>query len=425
MTITMNNNNTQHRLEPHDNDIRAGRGNGSNRHPGNIYFRSIVEPYKTRYTAKDTSLIEKKDIITKITQKIESLNPPGRFLKKDSKTGIWSIMSAKQKERKTAQALREKQITNNHHDNDENDSKKNYDVHNPSATLVRDRSYIWSELVTNDDNNSSTTCHEESMVDLMSSVKSMDLETSKVNLMDVSQNICSYLDVSETPGTSAHHERRKTFPVAPSAILPPKITYNEFSNNVRHNVSPYYHQQEGVKDSPTESPRLKSFCALTLNNRQDTTVSNEYVPKSFQHINDVHPNTTCNNNVDADPSNQQQKQIPSTQSSSHPIHNNNTLSLGPSAFTRLECTGFASTPRRPTFPIPSNLNLSPDVFFSEKQTSNSSMAESAFNLSRLLSNDRCNDESMLFNESIAKIDFGQDSMRSISYGNLDECAKQN
>ena len=29
----------------------------------------------------------------------------------------------------------------------------------------------------------------------------------------------------------------------------------------------------------------------------------------------------------------------------------------------MECTGFASKPCRPTFPIPSNLNLSPDVFY--------------------------------------------------------------
>jgi len=494
---TTSNNNSNNTIEPKDNDIKAGRGNGSNRHPGNIYFRSIIEAYKEKYTAETTSVNEKKDIILKINQQIESLNPPGRFLKKDATTGMWSVMTKKQKERKTGQALREKPRKDD--DENEDDRKEgearvveiaprtviptkladttnfggtlgdlNYDnithkdnnscankdavevlvrqqqeqqqhlkkkFHGTDNSAELNRSFNWDDLVTTDDHNASTTeCYEESVVDLMASMKSMEFENSKADLMDVSQNICGYLGLSERAIASTQHARRQPFPVVTS---PTRAISNELFSNLRHSASPYYnHQEEGIednravptraisndiynkirhsappfhqhkehiKDSPTDASHRQTFCTTTFNNKQDAALT-QYPPFPSQDIKE------------------QQQNCPTQ--SSHPIHNDNNLN-GASTLTSLEgCTAFI--PRRQTFPIPSNLNFNPDVFFSEQSNNNTS--ESSLNLSNnnnsamaLLYNDKF-DESMSFNESIAKIDFGLDSMQSISYGNTDEGA---
>lgn len=99
---------TQIVKEPTENDVKAGRGNGTNRHPGNLYFRTIVEKQKSAYTSS-TGDDEKRKIISDIIEQIESLN--GRFLKEDTNSsGLWYVMDYRQKVRKIGQALREKQI---------------------------------------------------------------------------------------------------------------------------------------------------------------------------------------------------------------------------------------------------------------------------------------------------------------------------
>jgi len=99
---------------PTENDVKAGRGNGPNRHRGNIFFRSIVDKNKVAYTSPSTSGDRKERIIKDIICQIQSQDPPGRFLKEHYinnntiSTGLWVVMDHRQTVRKVGQALREK-----------------------------------------------------------------------------------------------------------------------------------------------------------------------------------------------------------------------------------------------------------------------------------------------------------------------------
>ena len=90
---------------PRPNDVLCGRGNGVNAHPGNIYFRSIVDKVKKPYIA--TPKAEKPKFSTKILTEINNLNPPGRFLKQDPTTKRWFVLGEKKTLIKIRQALRE------------------------------------------------------------------------------------------------------------------------------------------------------------------------------------------------------------------------------------------------------------------------------------------------------------------------------
>jgi len=93
----------------HAHDIRGGRGNGPNTHPGNIYFRDIVAAHQDIYML--SSHRSKEIIALNIITDIERRSPPGRFLSKDRVTGTWALMDKDKKIRKTKQALRELKST--------------------------------------------------------------------------------------------------------------------------------------------------------------------------------------------------------------------------------------------------------------------------------------------------------------------------
>jgi DNA repair exonuclease SbcCD ATPase subunit len=88
--------------KPMNNDILSGRGAGVNLHPGNMFFRSLIQSGKDAYIAADPG--EKKRIIKQI---VEAATKSGRFLKQDPKTELWVPISLEEAKRKTGQALRE------------------------------------------------------------------------------------------------------------------------------------------------------------------------------------------------------------------------------------------------------------------------------------------------------------------------------
>ena len=98
--------------EPHDHDLICGRGGKVNAHPGNRRFRSWVNERKEAYTRAHAKG-EKNAIAQSILQDIFSLNPPGRVLEFDPKTGIYKQVSVKKAMSKTTQALREGEFTEN------------------------------------------------------------------------------------------------------------------------------------------------------------------------------------------------------------------------------------------------------------------------------------------------------------------------
>jgi len=97
----------------HDNDVLCGRGGKANNHPGNIRFRELVRRQKPVYSTVRFKR-EKGIISDNIISTIKRLDPPGRFLRYDSKKDNWVEISITKMKRKTAQALREKQSACQH-----------------------------------------------------------------------------------------------------------------------------------------------------------------------------------------------------------------------------------------------------------------------------------------------------------------------
>ena len=89
-----------------ENDVKCGRGGSINSHRGNEFYRTLVEKRKRVYlTARFKR--EKRLIASSIVAEIRSLNPPGRFLTRDAKTGRWRDIGDEKARDKTSQALRE------------------------------------------------------------------------------------------------------------------------------------------------------------------------------------------------------------------------------------------------------------------------------------------------------------------------------
>lgn len=90
---------------PHQNDVLSGRGNNVNLHPGNKNYRSVVLKFKNEYIAAPKS--KKPQFARMVVETIRNLDPPGRFLKQDANTQLWSDIGGKKAMDKARQALRE------------------------------------------------------------------------------------------------------------------------------------------------------------------------------------------------------------------------------------------------------------------------------------------------------------------------------
>ncbi|CAB9514504.1 Transcriptional regulator [Seminavis robusta] len=89
-----------------DWDILCGRGGLTNHHRGNKRFRDIVALHRPDYIRAPK--VQKPSVARVIVRAIRNGDPPGRFLKKDEKTGKWYDVGDKKAAEKTSQALREK-----------------------------------------------------------------------------------------------------------------------------------------------------------------------------------------------------------------------------------------------------------------------------------------------------------------------------
>ena len=85
---------------------RCGRGGLTNHHKGNKRFRDIVALHRPDYVRAPK--IQKPSVARVIVRAIRNGDPPGRFLRKDEKSGKWMDIGDKKAAEKTSQALREK-----------------------------------------------------------------------------------------------------------------------------------------------------------------------------------------------------------------------------------------------------------------------------------------------------------------------------
>jgi hypothetical protein len=91
-----------------ENDILCGRGGLTNHHKGNKRFRDIVALHRPDYVR--AAKVHKPNVARMIVKAIRNSDPPGRFLKKDSKTTKWYDIGDKRAAEKASQALREKSL---------------------------------------------------------------------------------------------------------------------------------------------------------------------------------------------------------------------------------------------------------------------------------------------------------------------------
>eukprot|EP00538_Stauroneis_constricta_P000617 CAMPEP_0119570988 /NCGR_PEP_ID=MMETSP1352-20130426/43885_1 /TAXON_ID=265584 /ORGANISM="Stauroneis constricta, Strain CCMP1120" /LENGTH=529 /DNA_ID=CAMNT_0007620665 /DNA_START=1051 /DNA_END=2640 /DNA_ORIENTATION=+ len=96
---------------PHANDVLSGRGGSINSHVGNQKFRDIVKTRKEDYTLA-ASKAEKASVVNEVIAQVRTLDPPGRFLQRDSAasstgSGWWIELDEIKMMAKTSQALRE------------------------------------------------------------------------------------------------------------------------------------------------------------------------------------------------------------------------------------------------------------------------------------------------------------------------------
>lgn len=92
---------------PTSNDVLCGRGKRIDSHEGNIRFRDIVSKKKQEYLANSTTYLRKFHIALDVVTEIQKLEPPGRFLELDSKSGLWVDIGDVRARKKAGKALRE------------------------------------------------------------------------------------------------------------------------------------------------------------------------------------------------------------------------------------------------------------------------------------------------------------------------------
>ncbi|KAL3802696.1 hypothetical protein HJC23_012020 [Cyclotella cryptica] len=92
-------------IRPHENDILLGRGGHNYQHSGNEQLREIA-----RSRVNDYSRATKKGkaaISREILKQVEGMDPPGRFLRKDSVTNTFVEVRKSEAREKVCQTLRD------------------------------------------------------------------------------------------------------------------------------------------------------------------------------------------------------------------------------------------------------------------------------------------------------------------------------
>lgn len=97
-----------------DNDVLSGRGVNIAAHPGNERFRTLVTTRADASYCETYSATEKKAVAEEIVRHISTLEPAGRFLKREGRgqvsrglNGPWEELSRRESIKKTCQALRD------------------------------------------------------------------------------------------------------------------------------------------------------------------------------------------------------------------------------------------------------------------------------------------------------------------------------
>mmetsp|Transcript_28897 Transcript_28897/g.63643 ORF Transcript_28897/g.63643 Transcript_28897/m.63643 type:complete len:293 (-) Transcript_28897:402-1280(-) len=98
----------------HDHDVLSGRGVNIAGHPGNQRYRTLILTRKDGDYCEKYTTSEKRAVAEEIIKHIHSLDPPGRFLKREvggkrsrGLSGPWLVLNHDQCVKKVCQALRD------------------------------------------------------------------------------------------------------------------------------------------------------------------------------------------------------------------------------------------------------------------------------------------------------------------------------
>lgn len=87
-------------------DVIYGRGNHLKAHPGNVYYRSLVDSLKEYYVAFSK---DKKKLVSELVyESIKNQNPPGKFLA-ECHARLYTELDMADAVKKISQCFREKQ----------------------------------------------------------------------------------------------------------------------------------------------------------------------------------------------------------------------------------------------------------------------------------------------------------------------------
>jgi hypothetical protein len=115
---------------PPSHFVLCGRGERTNRHPGNKTFRRLVDLNRSLYhpgTRKQKGLIAASIVLAICRQ-----DQPGRFVRFDKKSKLWFDVGMKQAIKKTSQALRE--IVPEKKNDNNKDKGAQHDNHDETGT---------------------------------------------------------------------------------------------------------------------------------------------------------------------------------------------------------------------------------------------------------------------------------------------------
>lgn len=98
----------------HDHDVLSGRGVNIAQHPGNQRYRTLISTRKDADYCEKYTTTEKRAVAEEIIKHIHSLDPPGRFLKREGGgrsnrglSGPWDVLNHDACVKKVCQALRD------------------------------------------------------------------------------------------------------------------------------------------------------------------------------------------------------------------------------------------------------------------------------------------------------------------------------
>jgi hypothetical protein len=266
-----------------NNDVLFGRGFALCGHPGNMYYRQLVDARKSEFIASRKK--EKKNIAIQIIHDIANLEPPGRFLmedpqgsvssEKDVYDKVWVVVDEKKALDKVMHRLRERDIdkacrrNSRKHDPPENGTLLTSFFHpnggkgSPKATSEDNKS---DEIVDKLDDVADEGTTQRSQDLLLASpataetIKSKNYSSSdKPLLYNVPKSIMKQLSPYKDPHTMETPHLKK-FVDSSSA---------EWISSVRHGL-------KAKGDNETNSPRLLVPSFKPINNtRKDRAVMNE------------------------------------------------------------------------------------------------------------------------------------------------------